>query len=436
MIMYFAKGFLLLQMLLLFLLPQFVISQDTITISKPIRDNGSVLVSNEETFALGFFSPGKSTYRYVGIWYYNAPDNPVVWVANRDRPINDRSGVLSIDVLGNLVLHVKDRNTPIWSTTTNIVSKSRNNETHAQLWDSGNLVLFHNETSKVLWQSFDYPTDTMLPYMKLGLDRTTGLNRILTSWKSKDDPGTGNCSYKLVTNGSSPELFSYRGNARWWRSGHWNGQGWSGVPALASPNLLYNFSMVNNQNETTTSWIVLQPSLFSRLVVNESGSIERFIARERDSQKWVSVGSVPSNLCDNYGKCGAYGKCELQNGTEFECTCLPGFRPNSQNEWTARNASGGCVRKRGEASVCKRGEGFAKVENVKLPDSSVARLDSNMSLMECKQQCLDNCSCTAYGSVKEEAGCMRWYGSLMDTRVLTGGQNLYVRVDALELGTL
>ena len=271
--------------------------------------------------------------------------------------------------------------------------------------------------------------------MKLGLDRTTGLNRILTSWKSKDDPGTRNCSYKLVTNGSSPELFSYRGNARWWRSGHWNGQGWSGVPALASPNLLYNFSMVNNQNETTTSWIVLQPSLFSRLVVNESGSVERFIARERDSQQWLSVGSVPSNLCVNYGKCGAYGKCELQNGTEFECTCLPGFRPNSQNEWTARNASGGCVRKRGEASVCKRGEGFAKVENVKLPDSSVARLDSNMSLMECKQQCLDNCSCTAYGSVKDEAGCMRWYGSLMDTRVLTGGQNLYVRVDALELGT-
>jgi hypothetical protein len=38
--------------------------------------------------------------------------------------------------------------------------------------------------------------------------------------------------------------------------------------------------------------------------------------------------------------------------------------------------------------------------------------------------------------VKEEAGCMRWYGDLMDTRVLKEGQNLYVRVDAVELGTL
>ena len=36
---------------------------------------------------------------------------------------------------------------------------------------------------------------------------------------------------------------------------------------------------------------------------------------------------------------------------------------------------------------------------------------------------------------KEEVGCLRCYGELMDTRVLNGGQNLYVRVDALELGT-
>ncbi len=157
------------------------------------------------------------------------------------------------------------------------------------------------------------------------------------------------------------------------------------------------------------------------------------MANKRDSQHWTSLGSVPLDKCDNYGKCGAYGKCV--NVTEFECTCLPGFRPKSQSEWSARNASGGCVRKCGEASVCKRGEGFVTVENVKLPDSSVAQVDSNMSLKEWQQRCLENCSCTAYGSVKEEAGCMRWYGSLMDTRVLTGGQNLYVRVDALELGT-
>nr|POE95529.1 g-type lectin s-receptor-like serine/threonine-protein kinase [Quercus suber] len=405
MIMYFAKGFLFLlpQTLLLFLL-QFGFSQDTITISKPIRD-GDVLVSKGETFALGFFSPGVSTNRYVGIRYYRAPEQPVVWVANRDNPINDTSGVLSIDVHGNLLLHVEDRNQPIWST--NIVTQSSNNNTHAQLMDSGNLILVLNKTSELLWQSFDYPADTTLPNMKLGLDRTTGLNRILTSWKSKDDPGTGNCSYLLNTNSSSPELFLYKGSILWWRSGHWNGFGWSGT-------------------ETTTSWVELLPEIFSRLVVDESGSIQRFLSREGD-HGWFSLGSAPLDRCDNYRKCGAFGKCQLQNDTEFECTCLPGFQPKSPSEWSSRNASSGCVRKRGQASICKSGDGFVKVENVKLPDSSFARVDEKLSLKDYEQQCLENCSCAAYGGVdaKEEVGCLRWYGELIDTRVLNGGQNLY-----------
>ena len=139
----------------------------------------------------------------------------------------------------------------------------------------------------------------------------------------------------------------------------------------------------------------------------------------------------------NYGRCGAFGKCQVQNGTEFECTCLPGFEPRSPSEWSVRNATSGCVKKHGRASICKSGEEFVKVENVKLPDGSFARVDEKLSLKECEQKCLENCSCTAYGGVdvKEEVGCMRWYGELMDTRVLDGGQNLYVRVDAIELGT-
>ena len=222
----------------------------------------------------------------------------------------------------------------------------------------------------------------------------------------------------------------------WWRSGHWNGFGWSGVPPLSHPNYLFNFSIVNNQTETTTSWVELLPEIFSRLVVDESGSIQRFLSREGD-QGWFSLGSAPLDRCDNYGKCGAFGKCQLQNDTEFECTCLPGFQPKSPSEWSLRNASSGCVRKRGQASICKSGDGFVKVENVKLPDSSFARVDEKLSLKECEQQCLENCSCAAYGVVdaKEEVGCLRWYGELIDTRVLNGSQNLYVRVDALELGT-
>ena len=69
---------------------------DTITPDQPIKD-GQTLVSNRKTFALGFFSPGNSNRHYVGIWYYQITEQTVVWVANRDNPLNDISGVLSIN---------------------------------------------------------------------------------------------------------------------------------------------------------------------------------------------------------------------------------------------------------------------------------------------------------------------------------------------------
>ncbi|KAB1206363.1 Receptor-like serine/threonine-protein kinase SD1-7 [Morella rubra] len=109
------------------------------------------------------------------------------------------------------------------------------------------------------------------------------------------------------------------------------------------------------------------------------------------------------------------------------CSCLPGFQTN---------ASGGCVRKRGSASICRSGDGFKRVSGVKVPDASRARVEPSLSMEACRQLCLQDCSCTAYASVDalEKGGCMNWKGDLIDTRVYGNwGQNLYVRVDALEL---
>ncbi|KAF3456954.1 hypothetical protein FNV43_RR01609 [Rhamnella rubrinervis] len=162
---------------------------DTISITQPIKDGhggGDVLVSNGETFALGFFStPGKSNYRYVG----GQSNQRHLWI-------------FSIDTQGNLVLLFdnNDQTVLVWSS--NSSSLSTQEHSVAQLLDSGNLVLFQNDSERVLWQSFDYPTDTMLLDMKLGLDRRTGLNWFLTSWKSEDDPSTGNYSYRIDPAGS------------------------------------------------------------------------------------------------------------------------------------------------------------------------------------------------------------------------------------------
>ncbi|XP_015894193.3 G-type lectin S-receptor-like serine/threonine-protein kinase RKS1 [Ziziphus jujuba] len=416
---------------------------DTISInSHPIRDtDNNVLVSSGGTFALGFFRPGKSNYSYVGIWYHKIPEQTVVWVANRNNPIKDSSGFLSIDTTnGNLVLYPNRTNQTaevVWSTNASSSACSPASYCVAQLLDSGNLVLLHNITKQVIWQSFDHPTDTMLPNMKLGIDRRTGLNRFLTSWKSEDDPGSGNYAYWIEPSGS-PQLFLYKGQIPWWRSGHWNGIGWSGIPAMAGK-FIFNLSFVNDNNEISQMWGVLNSAVLSRIVVFESGIVERFNWwYDQGEQEWNGVWSAPTDRCDQYDHCGAFGLCDSSNAEQFECTCLPGFEPGSPTEWYMRDAKHGCLRKPGTL-ICSEGDGFVNVENVKVPDTSnVKVISSGLSLKACEKECLRNCSCAAYASANISeggSGCILWHGNLTDTRKFTaaGGQDLYVRVDEREL---
>ena len=89
-------------------------------------------------------------------------------------------------------------------------------------------------------------------------------------------------------------------------------------------------------------------------------------------------------------------------------------------------------------STCKSGEGFIKLAHVKVPDTSIAHVDMSLSLKECEQECLRNCSCTAYTSAYESEGgigCLTWHGDLADVRTFSDeGQDLYIRVDAVVLG--
>ncbi|KAL0363286.1 UNVERIFIED_CONTAM: G-type lectin S-receptor-like serine/threonine-protein kinase [Sesamum calycinum] len=75
---------------------------DSLRVSQSIRDS-EVLVSNGQNFKLGFFSPVNSNQRYVGIMF-NIPVPTVIWIANRDRPLNDSTGKVEMSEDGNLVI--------------------------------------------------------------------------------------------------------------------------------------------------------------------------------------------------------------------------------------------------------------------------------------------------------------------------------------------
>ncbi|KAG5235590.1 G-type lectin S-receptor serine/threonine-protein [Salix suchowensis] len=132
--------------------------------------NGETLLSDGGSFELGFFNPGNSTNRYLGLWHTKSPKT-VLWVANRDTPFSDRLGVLTITREGLLVLY-NSTNQTAWSSNP---SRTAENPV-AELLDYGNLVVREENDSNpenMLWQSFDHPCDTLMLGMKLGSNFVT-----------------------------------------------------------------------------------------------------------------------------------------------------------------------------------------------------------------------------------------------------------------------
>ncbi|XP_027344158.1 G-type lectin S-receptor-like serine/threonine-protein kinase At4g27290 [Abrus precatorius] len=395
-------------------------------------DTNNTLVSKDGTFELGFFTPGNSQKRYLGIWYKKIPIQTVVWVANRLNPINDSSGMFRLNTsTGNLVLTQND--TVVWSTTSQRKPKSP----IALLLDSGNLVIRDENdanTEAYLWQSFDYPTDTFLPEMKFGWDLRTGLNRQLTAWKSPDDPSPGDFSFGMVLH-NYPDAYMMKGNQKFYRSGPWNGLHSSGSPQVRS-NPIYDFEFVYNKDEVYYTYSLKTSSVISRIILNGTSYVRRRYVWIELEGRWEVYTSVPLDLCDSYALCGAYASCVISDSPV--CQCLEGFKPKSPQAWNSMDWSNGCVRNKPLSCEDIHKDGFIKLTGLKAPDTTHSWWDQTIGLEECRAKCLENCSCMAYANSDvsgQGSGCAMWFGELIDIRQFAaGGQDLYVRMDASELG--
>ena len=405
---------------------------DSISQSLSLSDSSNnTLVSKGGTFELGFFSPGNSQKRYLGVWYKNIPIQTVVWVANRLNPINDSSGILRLNSTGSLVLTQND--TVVWSTTSLRKPKSP----IAILLDSGNLVVRDEEeanTESYLWQGFDYPTDTFLPDMKFGWDLRIGLDRRLIAWKSPNDPSPGDFSFGMVLH-NYPDAYMMKGGQKYYRGGPWNGLHSSGSPQVRS-NPIYDYKFVFNKDELYYTYSIKNASFISRIVLDGANYVRRRYVWIESDRKWQTYTSVPLDLCDTYALCGAYGSCVITDSPV--CQCMEGFKPKSPEAWYSMDWSHGCARNKPLSCKDKQKDGFIKMTGLKLPDTTYSWLDQTIGLEECRAKCLDNCSCMAYANSDirgKGSGCALWFGDLIDIRQFAaGGQDLYVRMDASELG--
>ena len=111
-------------------------SDDRLSPGKSMSLN-ETLVSDGGAFALGFFPLGNSPANlYLAIWYNNIAQKTIVWVANREKPINVSSAILTISNDSNLLL-VDSKGSVFWSSNVKNNGSSKNSTPAAVLLNDG-----------------------------------------------------------------------------------------------------------------------------------------------------------------------------------------------------------------------------------------------------------------------------------------------------------
>ncbi|WOG90561.1 hypothetical protein DCAR_0309805 [Daucus carota subsp. sativus] len=400
---------------------------DTLAAGEFITD-AQTIVSARGEFAMGFFSTkGNPRNRYFGIWFNKISNRTVIWVANRESPISNTSGVVRVSSRG-IVVSVNQSTDSLWTSNS---SRSVKNPV-AQLLDTGNLVFRdQSEPQNFAWQSFDHPVDNFLPGMKFGYDLESGVDRYFLPWKSEDDPAPGNYIHRVDKNGY-PQLLLWKDSVPWYRTGPWVGSGFSGIPVL-KPNGIYTPKFVINDKEVYYVFDLVNrsESPITRLTLTPGGVSTRY-TWNREKQEWSQYLTLQVSDCDRYGICGSNGVCNVNKSPR--CECMDGFSPKNPEDWEEADWAEGCSRN--VPLECGNGDGFSKITGVKLPDTRWSWYNRSMSLVECEDKCFKDCNCTAYSNTDIRnggSGCLLWFGDLKDMRGYSeDGQDLFVRMPASE----
>jgi hypothetical protein len=108
-------------------------------------------------YAFGFYKQGNGYA--VGIFLARLPQKTVVWTANRDKPPVPADSKLNFTSDGRLVLQSAQG-------AETLLASFPEDGSSVSMLDTGNFVLL-NSANQMIWQSFDFPTDTFLPTQKL-----------------------------------------------------------------------------------------------------------------------------------------------------------------------------------------------------------------------------------------------------------------------------
>ncbi|XP_050292263.1 G-type lectin S-receptor-like serine/threonine-protein kinase LECRK2 [Quercus robur] len=342
-------------------------------------------------FALGFYGQGSGFM--VGIWLVGIDNITVVWTANRDDPpVTSNGTTLNLTKSGKLLLTTDELGKK------NIISDTMSESaSYACMFDSGNFVLY-NKNHSVIWETFSYPTDTILG----GQILSTGFQ--LFSSLSETNHSTGRYRLKMQIDGN---LVLYPVNTldiaseAYWASrtdGYRNGIGLKYRLYLSrngSLEIIQSTSMDSVQNlgsssesNNTIYRATLDVNGFFRLYSHTFDKTGKLLSSDIE---WSAL--EDKELCTVNGFCGFNSFCTLNDNKPY-CVCLPGTDLVDVN-----NPSLGCERNFSKVG-CSSGKDHVESYNITTTENmmwnDIPYTHESMSTKEeCGKSCLEDCNCEA-----------------------------------------
>lgn len=297
------------------------------------------------------------------------------------------------------------------------------NATSAAILDTGNLVLRNSDMS-IVWQSFDFPTDTLLPNQTFRADT----KNIIHAWQNDGDWSPG--KYILTWN-SAKKIYATWQNPYLWENDTLKNEYWSSNGNFSA--IMLTMDGVVRGLDAQGQWVpILSPSpdavlpdQILRVTLDKDGNIRLYGWTALD-EKWTVLWQAVASNCDIRGYCGPYAVCDLGR-----CSCLEEFEFVDGADQRL-----GCKEKTPAAYCTKKAA---------LPDTFTRALNYDWSFNDlnyfagvnssyCKKQCLESCYCVAaISTIPNSEGlvesCWHKRRTLLNGKIV-GYREAYVRIAA------
>ncbi|XP_057807963.1 putative receptor protein kinase ZmPK1 [Salvia miltiorrhiza] len=344
---------------------------DSITVGK----DSQFLTSPDASFTCGFYGLGANAY-WLAIWFTNSADKTVVWTPNRDRPVNSKGSKATIRRDGTMLLTDVD-GTVVWQTNTTSTDVAT-----ARLLNTGNLVL-QDQRANILWQSFDFPTNTLLP------SQPFTKNTRLTSVSTAGSFATGifNLYFgsdnvlRLISD--TPDT-----STAYWPNPDFdiytNGRTNYNSTRIAVLDDLGRFLSSDLLQFNTSD---LGPGVKRRLTMDYDGNL-RVYSLNASTGSWSVTWQAIAQPCNVKGVCGRNAICVY--APLPTCTCPPGFEVEDAANWNA-----GCNPVFNQTLLLS-----TEVEFLQIPHTDFYGFDLNttnpVTFDYCKKMCVEDFRCVAF----------------------------------------